>query len=623
MTKKKIVTTACALVLTAGLSLTTFTACGEKHTHTYATTYSSDATYHWKAPTCDDTEDVTEKAEHTFGSDNKCSVCGYTKATSDDSTGGSTSGDSTGGSTGGESSSGGDSTGGSTGGSSDPSTDSEPEEVLGTDGIVYNGKYVYDRYELDFEEEYSTGAKTTAETAYLKMSYGITSGLKDTYIQIADSGEKPFKKYLSNGSLDYEGTFTNTENVLTVTYQWAGSSDTETATVDVGEKELVYHTSFAQSGKTCNAKLYYKLASDTAEIGQEVTEDVLKSAFGINKSGAVDVEKAIANTSIKVDWDAEPAEYIRTDFENDVYFTYYESSITSDTASASDTSTTTKTTTTNLVFTQRVVDGNDEIYYQYKLNGNIWEKTVYTRYYFLYDYTQALLDLTYLLPSIYSGFDSSAEKKFVQNSETGIYSVTDYNVQGLVCKTIDIKFMDGNIAYLSYTMDDNDGVTHKIEYTFTNYGKTAVYVPESFDNKTIGNMVCGKIYHYQSYQISYQNGFPEKSSDNASINKEIINSRFQQVQSHAQDLFFTRDGKFYYCTSSTVTEAGTYTDDEDSFRLVIKISDTQTLVVLGNIDKENDNVYIHYTTEYNESGYTYSVTQTFILSDNDAPEDYL
>ena len=50
------------------------------HKHTYdESKWESDATYHWHAATCEHTEEVSDKAEHDFGTDNKCKVCGYEK----------------------------------------------------------------------------------------------------------------------------------------------------------------------------------------------------------------------------------------------------------------------------------------------------------------------------------------------------------------------------------------------------------------------------------------------------------------------------------------------------------------------------------------------------------------
>lgn len=67
-------TTASLLALTLMFSA----ACGG-HTHTFADKWSNDETYHWHAATCEHTEEVSEKAPHTFGTDSKCSVCGYEK----------------------------------------------------------------------------------------------------------------------------------------------------------------------------------------------------------------------------------------------------------------------------------------------------------------------------------------------------------------------------------------------------------------------------------------------------------------------------------------------------------------------------------------------------------------
>lgn len=55
------------------------TACG--HQHTFAETWSSDETYHWHAATCEHTEEVADKAPHTWGSDGKCTECRRDKNT--------------------------------------------------------------------------------------------------------------------------------------------------------------------------------------------------------------------------------------------------------------------------------------------------------------------------------------------------------------------------------------------------------------------------------------------------------------------------------------------------------------------------------------------------------------
>ena len=49
------------------------------HTHTFATTWSTSETEHWKAATCEHTTEVSEKAAHTFDG-NTCTVCNYTKS---------------------------------------------------------------------------------------------------------------------------------------------------------------------------------------------------------------------------------------------------------------------------------------------------------------------------------------------------------------------------------------------------------------------------------------------------------------------------------------------------------------------------------------------------------------
>ncbi len=49
--------------------------CG--HEHTYSDKWSSDASNHWHAATCEHKDEVKDKAGHTFGEDGKCTVCGY------------------------------------------------------------------------------------------------------------------------------------------------------------------------------------------------------------------------------------------------------------------------------------------------------------------------------------------------------------------------------------------------------------------------------------------------------------------------------------------------------------------------------------------------------------------
>lgn len=51
---------------------------GGGHTHTYSTEWSHDETFHWHAATCEHTNEISDKAEHTFVNE-ICSVCGYEK----------------------------------------------------------------------------------------------------------------------------------------------------------------------------------------------------------------------------------------------------------------------------------------------------------------------------------------------------------------------------------------------------------------------------------------------------------------------------------------------------------------------------------------------------------------
>lgn len=54
------------------------TAC-DQHEHTFAEEWSSDATNHWHAATCEHKDEVSDKAAHTWGDDGKCTVCGREK----------------------------------------------------------------------------------------------------------------------------------------------------------------------------------------------------------------------------------------------------------------------------------------------------------------------------------------------------------------------------------------------------------------------------------------------------------------------------------------------------------------------------------------------------------------
>ena len=82
-----------AAILTAGI-LTLFAACNmdAPHEHTFSEDWTTDETYHWHAATCEHTDEVSEKAEHSFGEwtvttaatedvkgsrEKSCTVCGY------------------------------------------------------------------------------------------------------------------------------------------------------------------------------------------------------------------------------------------------------------------------------------------------------------------------------------------------------------------------------------------------------------------------------------------------------------------------------------------------------------------------------------------------------------------
>ena len=87
MKNKRILLAVLAIILTTVLSLIVFVACngdpsapadGDNHQHTFSQDWTSDETYHWHQATCGHTRVMGDKAEHTFGSDGKCSVCnGY------------------------------------------------------------------------------------------------------------------------------------------------------------------------------------------------------------------------------------------------------------------------------------------------------------------------------------------------------------------------------------------------------------------------------------------------------------------------------------------------------------------------------------------------------------------
>lgn len=73
--KKSITAVVTALIMM--FSIFGLTACG--HEHTFSDEWSTSATEHWHAATCEHTDEVKDKGEHEFGGGGSCSVCGYVK----------------------------------------------------------------------------------------------------------------------------------------------------------------------------------------------------------------------------------------------------------------------------------------------------------------------------------------------------------------------------------------------------------------------------------------------------------------------------------------------------------------------------------------------------------------
>ncbi len=73
--KKKLLSILLVLAMTVSMA-TLLVACGDdEHTHTYATEWTADDTHHWHSATCEHTTEVSDKAEHNWGVDDKCTVC--------------------------------------------------------------------------------------------------------------------------------------------------------------------------------------------------------------------------------------------------------------------------------------------------------------------------------------------------------------------------------------------------------------------------------------------------------------------------------------------------------------------------------------------------------------------
>lgn len=73
MKKRLVAMIAFALCLAMGLSLV---ACGDEHTHTYETVWSTNQAYHWRACTDMNCTGTSQKEAHSFQND-VCSICGF------------------------------------------------------------------------------------------------------------------------------------------------------------------------------------------------------------------------------------------------------------------------------------------------------------------------------------------------------------------------------------------------------------------------------------------------------------------------------------------------------------------------------------------------------------------
>lgn len=75
---------ALCLCFTLGMTLVSCDEEAPEHTHTFKTDWSKDATNHWHACEGEGCTEVSEKAAHTWGENNACTVCGQTKTTEPD-----------------------------------------------------------------------------------------------------------------------------------------------------------------------------------------------------------------------------------------------------------------------------------------------------------------------------------------------------------------------------------------------------------------------------------------------------------------------------------------------------------------------------------------------------------
>ena len=92
MNKNKLIAVLSAMVMALAFVLAGCQVESDSHEHSFSKEWTSDATNHWHAATCEHTEEVSDKAEHTFGewkttlepteeADGKkertCTVCSY------------------------------------------------------------------------------------------------------------------------------------------------------------------------------------------------------------------------------------------------------------------------------------------------------------------------------------------------------------------------------------------------------------------------------------------------------------------------------------------------------------------------------------------------------------------
>lgn len=72
------------LLLFTSMVASSLVACNKQpsHEHTFSTEWNNDDNYHWHTATCEHGDLASSLGEHTFGSDHKCTVCGYEEVVS-------------------------------------------------------------------------------------------------------------------------------------------------------------------------------------------------------------------------------------------------------------------------------------------------------------------------------------------------------------------------------------------------------------------------------------------------------------------------------------------------------------------------------------------------------------